>query len=120
MKPFGFENLEVWSLSKTLAKDVYHISSKFPTEEKYSLTQQIRRAAVSVSCNLAEGNGRITGKEQARFTEISYGSVLEVMNLLLIAEDLGFLAQEDIGPIRQQVLQLSYKLNRLRQVQLLR
>lgn len=69
---FYFEKLEVWHLAIELAKDIYQSTASFPREEKFGLTNQIRRASVSVSSNLAEGSARITKKDQAHFSTIAF------------------------------------------------
>lgn len=75
---YSFEKLDVWKKARILTGTIYKISAKFPPEERFGLTSQIRRASVSVCSNLAEGSGRVSGKEQARFTEIAYSSLLEL------------------------------------------
>lgn len=120
MRRFYFEQLEVWQTGRQLIKKVYNISGLFPADERYGLTQQIRRACISVNCNLAEGSGRITGKEQARFTEIAYGSLLETLNLLIIAVDLDYIRTTDEMEIRPLFEELGNKLNALRKTQLSR
>ena len=120
MKPFGFEHLEVWQRSRVLVKNVYEVSGYFPNDERYSLTSQLRRAALSVSCNLAEGNSRITGKEQARYSEIAYGSLLETMNLIIIATDFGWLSEESQMSFRDIITEIGNKVNKLRKTQLAR
>ena len=92
MKTYSFEKLDVWQKSRTLVSWIYQISDEFPQAERFGITNQIRRAVVSISCNIAEGNSRSSGKEQARYTEIAFGSLLEVLNLLLLASDLKFVS----------------------------
>lgn len=82
------------------------------------MTSQIRRAGISITCNLAEGSSRITGKDQARFTEIAYGSLLEVLNLLIAAVDLEYIRQHELDNLRPLVEEIGNKLNRLRESQL--
>ena len=73
---FSFERLAVWQKSRLLVKNIYAITNGFPEREKFGLTDQLRRAAVSISSNLAEGSGRISVKEKIHFCEISYGSLM--------------------------------------------
>ena len=120
MRFFYFEKLEVWRKSRILNKNIYLISQKFPVEEKFGITQQIRRACISIGCNLAEGSSRNTGKDQARFSEIAYGSLLEVMNLLIAAEDLLYLTEEEVLDQRHLIEEIGNKINALRQTQLKR
>ena len=82
---FRFERLEVWQNAIDFADDVYQATGTFPGEERFGLTSQIRRAAVSISSNIAEGSGRSSNKEFARFIEFSYGSVMEVVSHQQIA-----------------------------------
>lgn len=118
MREYSFERLEVWKTSKSLAKRVYLSTQNFPSDERYGLTSQVRRAAVSISTNLAEGSSRSTGKEQARFTEIAYGSLMEVLNLLMLATEFGFLGEEQMQEYRTLIEEIGNKLNKLRLVQL--
>ena len=115
---FYFEKLEVWKDSRQLVKDVYTITDSFPGEEKFGLTSQMRRAALSVPTNLAEGSSRSTKKDQAHFTTIAYSSLMELLNLLIISSDLGFLSQRTLDEFRNQVSMVSNKLNALRKAQL--
>ena len=92
-----FEKLEVWQLARILASDIYITTRNFPSEEEFSLVSQIRRAAVSVAANIAEGAGRISAKEQARFTTMAYSSLMELYNHLIIASDLGYIEQAIIS-----------------------
>lgn len=94
---YSFEKLEVWKKSRELVKDIYHLTQTFPSEEKFGLTNQIRRAIVSVSSNIAEGSTRQTFKEKARFYEIAFGSLIEVLNQLLLASDLGYVAESKLN-----------------------
>lgn len=118
MRLYAFEKLDVWKKSKLLSKRVYQLTSKLPNEEKFGLTSQIKRSAISVASNIAEGTSRISGKEQARFSEIAYGSLLELLNQLLIAESLGFISDNDIHEIRPLIEEISNKINALRKAQL--
>ena len=114
---FSFERLRVWEDVMNLTKQVYQVSVDFPKEELYGLTSQIRRAIVSVSSNLAEGGGRLSGKEQARFTEIAYSSLMEVLSQLLVAKQLGYLSEEKTTEFRKQILPIANQLNALRDSQ---
>jgi four helix bundle protein len=87
----GFAGLEVWQLARELVVGIYGISAAFPTSEQYGLTSQVRRAAVSVPCNIAEGWGRNSDGDFARFLRIARGSLNEVEALLILAGDLGFM-----------------------------
>jgi four helix bundle protein len=93
---FSFEKLEVWQLSRTLAGDIYKRTQSFPPEEKYSLISQLRRSALSVSANIAEGTTRASAKDQAHFTTIAFGSLMELFNHLVIANDLGYIKEDEV------------------------
>jgi len=114
MRLYSFEKLNVWELSRKMNKDIYLLSKKFPNEEKFGLTSQIRRASVSVSSNIAEGSSRKSGKEQARYTEIAYGSLLEVLNQLILAEDLTFITSDELKETRKLIEKIGNKLYKLK------
>lgn len=91
---FGFERLSAWKKSRELVKAIYVLVRSFPGEEKYALSDQMRRAVISVSSNLAEGGGRLALKEKSHFCQIAYGSLMELTCQLVLAEDLGFIAPD--------------------------
>ena len=82
---FGFEKLEVWQRSVDYADHVYRLTEKFPQRELFGLVTQLRRAAVSVSSNIAEGSVRGSNKEFVRFIQIAYGSLMETVSQARIA-----------------------------------
>jgi four helix bundle protein len=88
------EKLDVWNMAIELVISIYKVTESFPKEEKFGLTSQIRRAAVSISANIAEGAARQTSKEFAQFLSIAQGSASEVETELLIAQRLGYLNEE--------------------------
>jgi four helix bundle protein len=90
----NYKNLEVWKLSKEIVIDLYKITTDFPKEEMYGLTSQIRRAAVSISANIAEGNGKSSDAELGRFLKIAIGSTSELETLLIIANELNYIDNE--------------------------
>ncbi len=120
MRQFYFEKLDVWQKGRQFIKQVYLISKKFPADEKYGMTQQIRRACTSVNCNIAEGTSRHSGKDQARFTEIAFGSLMEVLNLLIIASDLEYITEAAVNDLRPLIEEIGNKLNSLRETQIKR
>ncbi|WP_430816187.1 four helix bundle protein [Carboxylicivirga sp. RSCT41] len=111
MHRYNFEKLEVWQLARQLVTKIYLTTQNFPESEKYGLTNQLRRAGVSISSNIAEGLGRITNKERARFIEIAYSSLLEVLNQLILSSDLEFLSEQELLIYREDIDLLSNKLN---------
>ncbi|MEA3501120.1 MAG: four helix bundle protein [Candidatus Marinimicrobia bacterium] len=118
MKKYSFEKLEVWVLSKEFVKNIYKITSKLPQSEKYGIINQLQRACVSVPTNLSEGSGRNSGKDKAYFTQIAYGSLMECLNLLIIANELEFIQKEYIDTMRKDIEIISKKLSNLRRYQL--
>jgi four helix bundle protein len=93
------KDLEVWKESRKLVTDIYALTSKFPKEEIYSLTSQIRRAAISIPSNIAEGAARDSNKEYIHFLFIALGSVSELDTQLIIANDLKFINEEELKKI---------------------
>ncbi len=114
MKIYSFEKLEAWVLAKDLTKQVYLLTKKFPNEEIYGLTSQIRRASISICSNLAEGSGRTSKIDFARFIQIAYGSMMELLNQLIIAEELEYIQKDELVKIREQIDQISLRLTALR------
>lgn len=86
-----FKDLEIWKKSRQLCKSVYEVTGHFPDSEKFALTNQLRRASVSIPSNIAEGASRKSNKDFSRFLEIAIGSCYEMETQLLISNDLGFL-----------------------------
>ena len=95
----GFRNLLVWQKSHKLALDIYQITKNFPKEEQYGLTSQLRRAALSIPTNIAEGAGRRSEEENTQFLGIALGSANEVDYLKEFSKDLGLLSEKDIQSI---------------------
>ena len=91
MEVKSYKDLIVWKKSKELAIDIYSVSQSFPKEEIFGITNQLRRAAVSISNNIAEGSGRQYKKDTLQFLFISNGSLNEVENIIQIAHELGFI-----------------------------
>ena len=110
---YSFESLEVWQYARELVNVIYSVTATFPSEEKYGLTSQLRRASVSVSSNMAEGSTRLSKKDKARFYEMAYGSLIEVLNQLIIAQDLKFISENQLVDLRSQVERISRMLNAL-------
>ena len=89
------KDLDVWKESMNLAKEVYKLTERFPREEIFGLTSQMRRAAVSIPSNIAEGAARKSDKEFIQFLHVSLGSLAEVETQLLLSRELGFLKNEE-------------------------
>jgi len=98
-----YKQLVVWQKAMDLVLAVYRISATFPRDERFGLTNQIRRAAVSVPSNIAEGQGRGIGRDFARFLRIANGSRQEVEPHLLAAQQLGFATPEDVKLVTLQI-----------------
>ena len=111
---FSFEKLEVWQESKELVKEIYKLTEDFPSKESFGITNQIRRAAISIPNNIVEGTSRSSSKEKARFVEISFGSAMEVLNLLIISNELDFLDEQLLKELRNKISSITNKLNALR------
>ena len=115
MKPyeFSFERLNVWKKARKLASNIYTITSSFPESEKFGITNQIRRAAISVTANIAEGSSRFSRKEQSRFYQISFSSLMELLSHLYISEDLKYLEEKSFEEIKLDIVEVSKMLNAL-------
>ena len=98
-----FKELEVWKRSRSYCSKIYSITSKFPDSEKFGLTNQIRRASVSVPSNIAEGSSRNSNKDFSRFLEITLGSCYEIETQLLIAFDLKFLSENELNQLSDEL-----------------
>src|SRR6266446_9623040 len=114
---YAFEKLRVWQTARELAREIYLKTSKFPQREIYGLTSQCNRAAVSVAANLAEGSSRRSRKDQAHFSEIAYGSLMELACLLILSVDVGLLSEDSEFELRNSIEQISVQLNALRRSQ---
>lgn len=110
---YQFESLKVWQKGMELVKKVYRETQDFPKEEQYGLTGQLRRAAVSIPVNLAEGKGRFHAKEQIQFFYTARGSAYEVMTLLQVAQDLGYLTPSQTDALRTLLNEITAMLNSL-------
>ena len=111
---FGFENLAAYQRALDLVDKVYDLMRDFPSEERYALCDQLRRAVVSVPSNIAEGLGRMSGKEQIRFIEISYGSLMEVYCQLTIAKRRNYITEEVFRDMAKVIEDIARPLSGLR------
>ncbi len=91
----NYKNLKIWKESAEFAVEIYKITNRFPKEEMYGLTNQLRRASVSMSSNIAEGSKRTTKKDFRSFIAISHGSGAEVESQLYIAKELGYVTEQE-------------------------
>src|SRR3954462_109525 len=113
-KPQNYKDLVVWQKGIALAKAIYQLTSRFPSEEKFGLISQMRRAAVSIPSNIAEGQARHTTGEFIQFISHAEGSVAEVATQLHLAIELGFLTTESAAPALALLDDLRRMLNGLR------
>ena len=109
----SFEDLLVWQKSISLVETLYEITAKFPAEEKFNLTSQLRRAAVSVPSNIAEGYSRKSLGDYIRFLLISVGSLAEIKTQLVIANRLNFLGNESMAVIKEKIVEIDKMLRAL-------
>jgi len=111
---FNFEKLDVWQKAIEFADFIYSETRRFPNEERFGLTNQMRRAAVSISSNIAEGSSRMSQTDFARFIEIGTGSVFEVVSQAFIAKKQSFLTEETFHFLYESAEELSRMLSGLR------
>ena len=115
---YSFEKLEVWQNARRLVKSVYLLTNNYPDDERFGLVSQMRRCAISIASNLAEGTSRKTMKDKSHFTTMSYGSTLELLNQLILSLDLEFLGEQKYYETRAQIEEVTNKLNSLRNSQI--
>ncbi len=114
----NFKELKIWLKSRILVKKIYEATEDLPASEKFGLVSQMRRAAVSIVSNIAEGSGKDSEKEFCRFLEIAYSSAFELETQLILSEDLNFLRLslskellEDVVEIQKMIYSFKKKLN---------
>jgi len=115
-KAQSYRDLLVWQKGIVLAKQIYKLTSAFPSEEKFGLISQMRRAAVSVPSNIAEGQARHTTGEFILFISHAEGSLAELDTQVTLATELGFLTAAQAGPCAESISELRRMLNGLRRV----
>ena len=113
MSLLHYRELIAWQKSMALVKNVYSYSMEFPSDERFGLTSQIRRAAVSIPSNIAEGQGRDSTREFIRHLSIAYGSLMEVETQILIAEDLGYANQQTSSKLLRESDEIGRVINGL-------
>ncbi len=111
---FRFEKLDVWQRALELADDVYTMTRRFPDEERFGLTSQMRRSSVSVSSNVAEGSGRISRKDFGRFVEVAYSSLMEVISEAFVAKRQGFMTEPEFDKVYSLAEEIARMLSSLR------
>ena len=113
MVMMNYNDLKVWKESMQLVTTIYKVTQSFPKEERYGLTDQMRRAAVSIPTNIAEGHARNSKVDFARFLRIALGSCTELETQVLIAENLEYITHEVTIPILEQSLAIRKMLSKL-------
>ncbi len=106
LREFSFEKLIVYKKAKEYVKVVYSLLLKFPSEERFAMCDQLRRASVSVISNIAEGTSRQTSKDKCHFLDIAYGSLMETYSQLDLARDLDYITDSDINDIKSRGIEL--------------
>ncbi|SHI52777.1 four helix bundle protein [Algibacter luteus] len=101
-----FKELEIWKRSRVFSSEIYSLTSKFPESEKFGLTNQLRRASVSIPSNIAEGSSRLSEKDFARFLQIALGSCYEIETQLLISSDLKFIDNTELNNALNEIEQI--------------
>jgi four helix bundle protein len=110
--------LECWQHARKLAVWIYQSTSDFPEKERFGLVSQMRRAAISVASNIAEGTSRKTAKDQAHFSTIAYGSAIELLNQLIITNDLNYLSNQLYQQGRELLERQTILISKLRATQI--
>ena len=99
----NYKKLNVWVSSISLVKNIYNLTRKFPKEEMFVLTQQLRRAAISIPSNIAEGAGRNSNAQFKNFLQISIGSCYEAETQLIISKELEYISEEELDTISKEL-----------------
>jgi len=110
---YSFEKLEVWHDARELTKIIYKITKGFPDDERFGITNQMRRSVISVSSNIVEGSYRSTGKDKSNFMTIAYSSLMELLNQTIVSFDLLYINENQYKEIRTQIEKVSNKLSSL-------
>lgn len=111
---FRFEKLDVWQKTMAWIRRIYAVTGTFPEAERYGLSAQLRRCAVSVASNIAEGTGRNTDADFVRFIEVAYGSLMEAVCQCQIAADLGYIESGPSNELRREAAEIARMLTGLR------
>ncbi len=113
MSYYSFEDMNVWKLAMEIAERVFHLTSKLPRSEDYGLTSQIRRSALSISANIAEGYGRSTSLDKKRFYIIARGSVFETKSHLIYGNNVNYFERLEVIEINKMIETSLLELNKL-------
>jgi len=107
----SYKDLEVWQKAVDLVTSVYVVTKQFPKEELYTLTSQIRRAAISIPSNIAEGRGKRSTRDFMRYLNIAYGSAAELETQLVIARNLDYISQKTVEPLFEKIARINRMIN---------
>jgi four helix bundle protein len=114
--PQNYKQLRIWKRSFNLALQIYKLTSKFPTSEKYNITAQLRRAVTSISSNIAEGASKHTSTDFQRFLYQAYGSLKEVESLLLLSKELKYILVRDFQVLEKEIDEIARMIYRFIEV----
>ena len=109
----NYKEIKIWQKGRELVKFIYELTKKFPKEEVYALTSQVRRAVISIPSNIAEGAGHFSNKEFSRFLEIAYASSCELDTQIILALDLDFINQNELNDFSNYIGEIQKMLNGL-------
>jgi four helix bundle protein len=107
---FRFEKLDVWHEARAINHLIYQVTKAFPKHEMFAMTSQLRRAAVSISANIAEGAGRNSDRDFAHFLEQAYGSLMEVVSILYLATDENYMSKMELDPLLDELEKLAKRI----------
>ena len=113
MKKHNFKNLEVWKKSRQLVAEIYLLAANFPSDEKFGITSQLKRAIISIPLNIAEGSGRNSEKEFSYFLSIAYSSALEAETILYLCLDLQLISEEKLDIFVKKINEIQKMINGL-------
>lgn len=103
----NFKELEIWQIGKEIAKDIYTLTNKYPNQEMYGMISQMRRSALSIPLNIAEGFNRFHKAEFRRFLFISLGSCAELETQIIISKELGFISEDEFDQFNNKIERIS-------------
>ena len=109
-----FKDLEIWKRSRVFSSKIYEVTSKFPDSERFGLTNQLRRASVSIPSNISEGSSRNSNKDFSRFLEIAIGSAYEIETQLLISKDLNLVSEETLELLISELIEITKMMSKFR------
>jgi len=118
MRIFSFEKLIAWQKGRELAILIFKTTKNFPKDEMFGLTSQMRRCSISIASNLAEGSGRSSMKDKARFSEIAYSSSLELLNQVILSHDFEYVDENQYIQIREKITEVNMLIDGLHKSQI--